>query len=214
MKVEHYEHLQRWEQVALFYDIQVSQGNTACEPRLLNALKNCSLYQLPLKYDSLEESQYECAWRLSHWNIHKNESENSENYEKYKYFSLKAIHDDDMNSFDYAISDARNSIIKSLRHASLESSKNLYEPLSQLQSLLELEDFMKAKTERNIKMLLEKWEIQDDINKNEFQYIEPIHAQRIVILNDLVKFKDDSLKNSLIEMHLKLAGRNLKNTIF
>ncbi|KAF2897556.1 hypothetical protein ILUMI_08624 [Ignelater luminosus] len=209
LKVEHYEHLQRWEQVALFYDIQVSQGNTACEPKLLNALKNCSLYQLPLKYDNLEESQYECAWRLGHWNIHKNESENSENYEKYKYFSLKAIHDDDMNSFGCAISDAKDSIIKNLRHASLESSKNLYEPLSQLQSLLELEDYTKTRTEGDIKELLEKWETQDDINRNEFQYIEPIHAQRMVILNDLVKFKDDSLKDSLIQMHLKLAGRNL-----
>lgn len=210
LRIERYEHLQQWDQVALHYDIQVSQGDSSMTGKLLEALKSCGIFQLPLNYNNAVEPQFECAWRLNQWNFNKTDTKTKHNLEAYKYFALKSIHDNDVSSFNEAITDARSYVIDCLRHASLESSKNLYEPLSYLQAMNELEDFCEAKKNDCFEVLLNKWKIQDDINRNEFQYLEPIHAQRIVALKDLVASGWESLQDSLVEMHLNLASKYSK----
>ncbi|KAF5282895.1 hypothetical protein FQR65_LT14172 [Abscondita terminalis] len=206
IQIEHYEQLKRWDRVALLYDIQISRGNLDCVPNLLNTLKKCNLFELPHRYDNFRNPQFDCAWRLNQWNISETAvTENSIPYEKYKYFTLKAIYDDDKASFNRFIKDARTFTINCLRHTSLESSKNLYEPLARLQSLLELEEFVAVKEGGELVPLLQKWKDQDDINMNEFQYVEPIHAQRIILLHNLVSSGHDSLKKYLVENQLRLA---------
>ncbi|KAK4874732.1 hypothetical protein RN001_014092 [Aquatica leii] len=207
VQIEHYEQLHRWDRVALLYDIQISQGNLDCVPNLLNTLRKCSLFELPYRYDNFHSPQFDCAWRLNQWNIDDTAvAESSNAYEKYKYFTLKAIHDDDKSSFNRFIKDARSFTINCLRHTSLESSKNLYEPLTRLQSLSELEEFVAVKERGDFEPLIEKWRIQNETNRNEFQYVEPINAQRVILLRNLVISGNTSLKKYLIETQLRLAG--------
>lgn len=205
-QVGYYKQLEKWDQVALHCDIQESH-NLKFKEQLLNSLKNNALYQLPLHTNISTESQYECAWRLSQWDIDdkKDEIPLLNNYEKAKYVALKSLHETDESSFNQAIAIARNVVIESLRHVSLESSQNLYKVLTQLQSLQEVEDFFDMKREGNFEFVLKKMKEQDMINLNRFQYVEPIRAQRITVLKDVITEKVE-LKKHLADMYLDLAG--------
>jgi len=172
-------------------------------------------------HSEYEDYQYECGWRLGQWNLlftennKKLSDSNADSssglelliakgeYEKHHYLALKALHDLDFTSVEGAVSKARNCVIDSLAHASLECSKNLYHPLSQLQTLQEIEDFMSAWKSRengNIEVVLDKWKKQSHFNLNEFQYLEPILAQRAVLLhNTVVVEKDDGIRQQLVK---------------
>lgn len=206
-QVGYYKQLGKWDQVVLHYDIQESH-NLILKEQLLNSLKNNGFYQLPLHTNISTETQYECAWRLSQWDINdKTDDVHSvNNYEKAKYVALKSLHENDESSFNQAIVTARNAVIESLRHVSLESSESLYAVLSQLQSLQEVEDFSdKKRGEGDFEFVLKKWKEQDMINLNHFQYVEPIRAQRVTVLKDVLREKVE-LKKNLIDMYLELAG--------
>ncbi|KAJ8933927.1 hypothetical protein NQ314_013683 [Rhamnusium bicolor] len=189
-RVEYYKELGNWDQVTHFYEMQVSNGIDSVRKDLMESLKKCSLYQLPLLCtNQSDESQYECLWRLAQWSAEENRvvlSENSLdpiNFEKYRFFALKALHD----SNEYAFAEAKKSqilcVIEHLRHTSLESSQNLYPILTQLQALNEMEDFAEAMQLGNFVSVLNKWKLQDDlVRRNDFQYIEPVVAQRIIML--------------------------------
>lgn len=207
LQVERYKHSQQWELVALYHDVQVSCGNANSVPHLLSALKKCSFYHLPLRYENNVEPQFECLWRLSQWNVEESAAGNSSNtFEKHQYFTLRALHDNDSFSFNKFLKSARIFTLDCLRNSNFESSKNLYKPLMQLQSLQEVEDFVKAKSERSFQDVLKKWNIQDEINRNDFEFIEPIQAQRIIMLTDTIQEESKDLKIILANMYLKLAG--------
>ncbi|XP_018573379.1 serine-protein kinase ATM [Anoplophora glabripennis] len=213
-RVEHYKELGNWDQVNQFYETQISHGVKSARKDLIESLKKCSLYQLPLLCSKqTDESQYECLWRLGQWStIDKSFdfTENSfvpEDFEKYRFYSLKALHEKN----EYAYAEAKKSqalcVIEHLRHISLESSQNIYPILTQLQALNELEDFECAVKSNEFISLLNKWDLQDDLVKtNDFHYVEPIIAQRTVMLMDYLKnHQDDTLKTYLVKMLLNFA---------
>lgn len=192
-----------------YHDIQISHGTTSSVSNLMESLKDCSLYQLPLICKAeANDSRYECLWRLSQWNekVPYVEFENMHNaFEKLKYFTLKGLHDRDDLMYTKALENARRCVIEDLKCSSLESCKNLYAILCKLQSLQELEDFGDAKN-KNMLHLINKWKLQDAISKNEFSYIEPIKAQRITVLRDfLLTNTNTDLKKYLINSHIELA---------
>lgn len=185
-----------------YYDMQISHGATSSTSHLMDSLKDCSLYQLPLICKAeMSDTQYECLWRLSQWNekvpnVEFTDMHNA--FEKLRYFALKGLHDKDHVVYVNALENARRCVIEELKCSSLESCKNLYSSLCKLQSLQELEDLSDGDVLRAIK----KWKLQDDYSKNEFVYIEPIRAQRITILKH---FFSDIPKKHVIDCHLDLA---------
>lgn len=221
-RVEHYKELGNWDQVTQFYEMQISHGVDSVRRDLMESLKKCSLYQLPLLCSKeTDESQYECLWRLGQWGTADNRfgpSENSvvsEDFEKYRFYSLKALHEKN----EYAFAESKKSqalcVIENFRHTSLESSQNIYPILTQLQALNELEDFTCAFKSQKFISLLNKWKLQDDLIKsNDFHYIEPIIAQRTVVLMEYLKVhQDETLKNFLVKMLLDFAGKVCKKDL-
>lgn len=79
--------------------------------------------------------------------------------------------------------EARFKVVSALQQDTLESCKPIYEILSQLQSLQEIEDFSNSKA-TSLTPLFNKWNFQDQINSNCFTYVEPIKAQRVTLMKD------------------------------
>lgn len=159
------------------------------------------------------DSQYECLWRLSCWDLELSdvifEEGLKDSYEKLHYFALKALHEKDDFTCVELTKKARNFVIEDLQCASLESCKNLYGSLCKLQSLQELEDFFSARESSDLlKNLLDKWKQQDRVNNNEFSYVEPIKAQRITMLRDLLRSNGfDEIRKYSVDLQLDLAGK-------
>lgn len=212
--VEHYKYLGRWDKVALHYDCELSLGNQYSSQDYLKSLQNIGLHHLASTAGNKNlEAMCECAWRLGHWDIPIPDNNGTViDFEKYHFLALKSFHENDNASMKQAIEKARNIIIQSLKHASLECSKNLYPSLTKLHCLVELENFSETDQLIDIYDVIRKWKESDLLNKNQFTYVEPIQAQRITILRDLLeKNEDEDVKFSLIDIYLKLAGKYLKN---
>lgn len=216
--VDHYKDLNQWQLVLYLSDMQHSIGSTSINS-LRDSLKLCGLYNIVHELNP-KEPDYECMWRLSQWtytenNITRSQQTTVDQYDKFKYFTLKAIHDSDNHMFNKMKTSQSLCILNDLRQTSLECSKNFYGILMRLQSLIELEDFSYSIQTSSISDLLLKWKKQQlIISSNDFQYIEPIISQRIVMLNDYINrysIKDD-LKMSLVDMALNLVelARNEK----
>lgn len=214
-RVEHYKELGHWDQVTQFYETQVSHGFSSAKVDLMESFKKRSLYQIPLLCSKeSDESQYECLWRLGQWNAAENvpdTSVTSNDFERHRFYALKALHEKNEYAFAEAKRAQSTCVIEGLRHTSLESSQNIYPILSQLQALKELEDFYEALRKEKIIGLLNKWKVQDEILKtNDFFYMEPIVAQRTVMLMDYLKVhNNDILKNYLVDTLLNFTGKHL-----
>ncbi|CAH0564565.1 unnamed protein product [Brassicogethes aeneus] len=212
-RVESYKDSNQWDQVAHFYEMQVGRGDISCKKMLMDSLKMCSLYEVPLLCASgIEEQQYECLWRLGHWNFEEPTSNAEVNldvndFEKFKFRYLKSLHDDDKLNFEKSSHLQNLCLVEKLKQTNLECSKNLYPILTQAQSLVEALDFAEAFDSGHFEGLLQKWHLQDLISKDsEFRYIEPIIAQRVVLLKSYLKIaKNKGLKEILVDMMLKFA---------
>lgn len=149
-----------------------------------SALKQCAIYELPLKFDIEFDSQYECAWRLSRW--HLSDMSKPKSFEKSRYFALKALQEQHRANFADAIASARDDVIGMLKVTHLESSKNLYEILTNLQALQEVEDFERALTSAHdsCELVFCKWRHQSLVDVTDFSYIEPVMTQRVVMLKN------------------------------
>jgi ataxia telangiectasia mutated family protein len=143
-------------------------------------------------------TSYECAWRLSNWNLLINDNVNA-NYNDFKtqprleqlenafhahhYHALKCFHENDWQSMERAIESARKSVICSLRIISLESNRTVNEKLSQLRLLCEIEQLSSAtdSSEEKYPEVLQSWNEHQINLTSEFNYIEPILWQRITM---------------------------------
>ncbi|KAK9874965.1 hypothetical protein WA026_005780 [Henosepilachna vigintioctopunctata] len=218
LRVEHYKDSGMWDQALLFYNIQISRGVSMSKEMLINSYKHCGLYEsASFCTDAKVAPDYECMWRLSNWSLLDNDTPSQNNkpsfekqMEKYKYFTLKNIHERDIGAVMEQIENARLCVVEKLKHTSLESSSNLYNILTYLQGFNEIEDFLNAESIDDLKLVFNKWHHQDDIDKNKFSYIEPILTQRMVILNDYLQSSRSEegifIKNNLVDFSLKLSG--------
>ena len=208
-RVECYKHLEKWDQIILHYDIQISQGHTEYVPDLTDALKNCGLYQLTLN-NMNREREYECFWRLGQYSDDKNfqfTSQNGNRYEKFRHDALKAIYEDDDTHFWKAITEARGTVIDSIQAVILESVTCIYDFLLKLQSIQEMEDFHKTRKSNNLMNVLQKWKMQDEIGQRDFKYLEPVKMQRINMVNTLVRSGRNDVKSCLMDLCLDLSSK-------
>ncbi|CAH1170506.1 unnamed protein product [Phaedon cochleariae] len=215
-RVEHYKELGKWDQVTQFYAMQLFHSQNSPANELMESFKKNSLYQIPLLCsNNLDlDSQYECMWRLGQWTSgekRKNSPKtvlSQEDFEKYRYYSLKALHDNNQCAFDETKKNQSLCIIDHLKHTSLESSQSLYPVLMRLQSLVEMENFAETSTTQSITSILTKWKTHDNlIEKSDFQYVEPIITQRLVMLTDyLKKNHNDQLKDYICDLSLDFTN--------
>ena len=164
-------------------------------------------------YCEFESYQYECGWRLGQWDMLTTEnSSSSPEYEKHHYMCLKALHDLDIGRLLKEVTKARLCIVNSLINASLESSKNLYPALSQLQALQEIEDF--ASCNGNVEVVLEKWTRQSKLNQNDFLYIEPILTQRGILLGTALRYRNQFVTQYVTYFNIwRALSRNVSSLL-
>ncbi|XP_043513638.1 serine-protein kinase ATM isoform X2 [Frieseomelitta varia] len=226
-RIRHYVHTNKWDKVMLAQDVELSSGNMTVIKEMANGLYQSGLQYLLSNFISTmsnngakidEDIQYECAWRLSNWNIcETNQSLYTQSncnlkleitehdYHFYHYQALKYFHEGNKTGIQDAIQNARTSIIKALRNISLESSKTIYEKLMHLQLINEIEELNFAKQDEYDKLLY-KWQQQDVVNFNEFEYIEPILTQRTVMfqINNTLTNNED-IKSALFNTYLQIS---------
>ncbi|XP_066254507.1 serine-protein kinase ATM isoform X2 [Euwallacea similis] len=210
-RVEYYKNTGQWDLVMNYYSINSVRSSEMNGANLIESFKMNGLYQLPLLCDNIsKQPQYECLWRLGQWNLNKKDAVkyneiNSSGYDKYQFYCLKALCDNDKYTFNVSKNQLDLCIIDNLKHTSLESTKSLYPIFSQLQSLTEMDDCLNATDDKCLDETIRKWKAQDTIiRKNEFQFIEPIIAQRMTILGEYVK-KDPALKKKYFNLMLDIA---------
>lgn len=119
------------------------------------------------------------------------------------------MHDNDTYNFSKASKMETLSLLENLKHINLKCCKNFYPILTEIQCLVESLDFFEATENNTIQELLHKWEKQDLITAStNFEYLEPIISQRIVMLKNYLKNRKSNtdLQSSLIEIMLNFAG--------
>ncbi|CAH1112513.1 unnamed protein product [Psylliodes chrysocephalus] len=210
-RVEHYKEQAKFDQVIQFYANQPSSSK-----ELIDSFKNYGLYQIPVMCSQLEEPEYECLWRLSHWSFGEkkvslsDDAINYENFEKFRFSSLRALKNKNIGLFEESSNSQFICITNHLKNISLESSHSLYPVLTKLQSLIEMEDFSNSTNPEKLASLMEKWKLQDKlIRKNDFQYVEPIIAQRLVMLTNYLNSgpcSGDTVRDYIVDLSLSFAG--------
>lgn len=143
-----------WNRLNIEHDVQSYQLKANVELSR-NYLTSTGLYGLANCLQQIAQQsngfQYECMWRLSDWSAIDDNGpaevvvSSAENYlhifEREHYQALKCLQiKDEMHAKD-SIKLARQSIIRFLRHASLECTNNIYRHLKGLMMIQQIEDF-------------------------------------------------------------------------
>ncbi|XP_006815117.1 serine-protein kinase ATM-like [Saccoglossus kowalevskii] len=204
-RIHTYEHEHAWGKALTAYDLEIETPLMSTQIGLLHALQNfglshtlntylCGLEKKYTEHSSeLCEFQYQAAWRNCHWDFEDGDRSADANlhvgYHQSLYNSVCALRDREEKNMLACLSQARHEVLKSLSDASLESIRNIYTSLGQLQSLVELENFadMMLHHINKLEMLQLKWNSQSAIvAQNDYEFIEPILALRNVLLHVLM----------------------------
>ncbi|XP_024884976.1 serine-protein kinase ATM [Temnothorax curvispinosus] len=205
-RVQYYARANRWDEVMLAQDIELSNHNHStlanARTEMASALHRSGLQFLQWQFlgDSLDEKfSYECAWRLSKWDLPVNEAtvanyndfqsqqlrlESLENaFHIHHYNALKCFHENDRRGTDRGIKFGRKSVIHELRVISPESSKIVNQKLSQLRLLREIEQLSWAadSPETRYSEILQRWNEHEISLIGQFDHVEPILWQRITM---------------------------------
>lgn len=99
------------------------------------------------------------------------------------YDALKCLHENDRRGTERAVERARVSVIRGLRMISLESSRIINEKLSQLRLLREIEQLNSAadSSQEGYLEILQRWNEHEISLTGQFDYVEPILWQRIIM---------------------------------
>lgn len=216
-RVEHYKEQNKWDQVTLHYALQLPQDSSGATKELMNSFKKNSLFQIPLlcSESNITEPQYECLWRLGQWNIEQKRTEyftdevKSDDFEKFRFFSLKALYENNLYSFDENRKLQSCSVVEKLLDTSLESCENIYSILTQLRCIVEMEDFSGFCVNQAPTSYISKWTLNDSLlSKTKFCYVESIITQRLTMLSGyLLKREDAECKRYFVDLVLNFAGK-------
>ncbi|XP_052895209.1 serine/threonine-protein kinase ATM [Anopheles moucheti] len=170
----------------------------------LQTLKHSCLYGLARSLHVPQQIDYECAWRLSDWNVisdlidtdHSDVKRDtaginglqvqSQIFERAHYTALKCLQLRDEPAVEKAIVEAQRAISDIFKLTSIESTKNIYHSLCRLRMLQQIEDFGAIHFGKHIDCeadTLQKWKEQDDLPHSEFSLMECILSQRLSILS-------------------------------
>ncbi|XP_049286368.1 serine/threonine-protein kinase ATM [Anopheles funestus] len=177
---------------------QIAQESTS--QSLLQQLKDSCLYGLARSLHVADQIDYECAWRLSDWNVVNDVIDNPgpdvkqdtvginvhKLFERSHYTALKCLHLRDELAVESAIVDAQRAISEIFKLTSIESTKCIYQGLCRLRMLQQIEDFGGIHFAKQIDCepdMLQKWKEQDELPHSEFKLMECILSQRLSILS-------------------------------
>nr|CAD7397996.1 unnamed protein product [Timema cristinae] len=204
-RVSHLELEGQWEQAMQEYQLQSKNDDPTAIQGLCRCLHRMGSHNLLHRYlaatektSELLDIQYECGWRLGQWDLGRCPQDDL--YEGHHYDALQATEEGDLVRARVSLSRARTCIATTaLAHASLESAMNLYPSLSRLQTLQELEDFLNDNplNQDNVKLLMTRWREQDRLGYGEFEYLELVLAQRLVLLRMASSMFNFNVKDEL-----------------
>lgn len=174
--------------------------------------------------EDLKQSQFECGWRLSNWDMNADKPAYIKNillddsssthsaFQMHLYESIQSGITQDHQNHLAAIRNGYKSVHTELRHATLESSENLYGFMSDFQLLKVVEDFIGSSSNQgsgfDIKQTLGKWKLQDRIPVSDFNYQEP----SLYLRNVLLRAYDEknprvNLENEIVESLVDLTSK-------
>uniref|UniRef100_A0A182VTU2 Serine/threonine-protein kinase ATM n=1 Tax=Anopheles minimus TaxID=112268 RepID=A0A182VTU2_9DIPT len=165
----------------------------------LQTLKDSCLYGLARSLREPQQIDYECAWRLSDWDvvIDTDGSDAKRDtvginalhvqlqcFERAHYTALKCLNLRDELAVESAIVKAQQAISEMFKLTSIESTKYIYHALCRLRMLQQIEDFGEIHFAKHIDCepdMLQKWKEQDELPHSEFTLMESILSQRLSI---------------------------------
>ncbi|XP_024081635.1 serine-protein kinase ATM-like isoform X2 [Cimex lectularius] len=165
-RIKFYSQMGLWSKV--IEQCELSQ-DPAFTQDLVDALRMSGKFTIA-KQVANDKSDYECAWRLGDWSLN---LPKEENYSGLLYGALKAIHNQDKITACQLVDSARVLVVNSVEHASLEVANNIYQPLSRLRALRELE----VSCENNGEL---QWKNEENGRWVDF---EPIYYQRGMLMD-------------------------------
>lgn len=137
----------KWNEIHLQQDVMACTDNQSLQS-YANYLKESGLYLLSHNVKrSMNEVDYECAWRLGDWTFNETDFSDTEksiteiNAEKYHYFALKCLQEKDRRGVKLNLKAACAQIIESFKQSSHECTKNIYKNLGLLHMLQQIEEF-------------------------------------------------------------------------
>uniref|UniRef100_A0A1B6BXN6 Serine/threonine-protein kinase ATM n=4 Tax=Clastoptera arizonana TaxID=38151 RepID=A0A1B6BXN6_9HEMI len=194
-RLQHYQYEKNWNRIIETSDMLVS---VAPEQNGLVSVLRDSFHRSGLHYSassigdlSCREEDYESSWRLGQWDVAERKGTIDDSFNCLLYIALRAHQNQDKLKALAIVDTARQQVINVLKNASLEATNNIYSTLAQLLALQEIEDFANLE----ITETLNKWKNQEKIGWSEFIHIEPIIAQRIVLLKNRTALQDVSNNN-------------------
>lgn len=135
------------------------------------------------------ESQvnYESIWRLGDWDQLKsisleklNVNDGQDAFQRRQCLALKSLNSGSEWKCKLFLNSARDRVIHSIAQSSLASTKDVYDSLTALKQIRQIEDIL-GET-RDWKAILAKWLRFDALQANSFEQQEQILVQRIVVL--------------------------------
>uniref|UniRef100_A0A182P1P5 Serine/threonine-protein kinase ATM n=1 Tax=Anopheles epiroticus TaxID=199890 RepID=A0A182P1P5_9DIPT len=205
-RMEYYRLEQNYAQCLVMQDAGAAwhqPENTAQFNGILQTLKDSSLYGLAHALNEPKQIDYECAWRLSDWNVvidsdggadgRKSETPGSSrlrlqlrSFERAHYKALKCLHLRDELAVQSAVTEAQRAVSEIFKLTSIESTKHIYHGLCRLRMMQQIEDFGEIHFSKQIDCeqdMLERWREQDELPHSEFSLLETILSQRLSIFN-------------------------------
>lgn len=217
-RIDYYKNTGHWDKVLLYHNKQLTPATTSAD--LVTALRNTGLHNLAFSTPApadVSGAKYECAWRLRNWDWSEGADKTTKDsyFEACHYAALRALHERDYTSVQEAIVGARMRVINGLAHASLESSKSLYAPLTQLKMLQDVESYVRARREQtpeDLVALFAEW-VRGRLDQNDFEYVEPVGSQRVTLLMDFTAGNENDGRSYLVDLYLKIAGMYTKKIV-
>ncbi|XP_050076340.1 serine/threonine-protein kinase ATM [Anopheles maculipalpis] len=174
---------------------------TSAQEGFLQTLKDSCLYGLARSFHVAPQQMidYECAWRLSDWNVVIDTDGTdamgtisttnglqlqSRFFERAHYTALKCLQLRDEVAVDSAIIEARRAVSEIFKLTSIESTKHIYHGMCRLRMLQQIEDFGEIHFAKQIDCeqdMMQKWKQQDELPHSEFTLMESILSQRLSI---------------------------------
>ncbi|GAB1602778.1 serine-protein kinase ATM-like [Argonauta hians] len=195
-RIQFYEHENQWKKAIVSYDIAMAEPEPNIQLGMLKSLHKCGLTHILGTYlnkldcsisPELQELQYEAAWRAAQWNLDVPARLNTTwDFHKSLYAAMTCLSRNQNEQALEAAHIARLSVMRTLRESSLESCNPLYLGLSRLSCIAQLTEILQIhnnNTSSNLEILVERLEIQQQIWRADFEFVEPVQYLVCVLLS-------------------------------